>query len=102
MKWNVYYHNINKNKIEVVNIFDHHSFNRDVLKAYEEANTKEEFEKMVKASLMYYFWARCEWEITIWPWPSKYGPGIKVDVYQQVLNNWDQFIAYLISIRERG
>lgn len=40
MEWNVYIHNINQNKIEVYNIFEHGSFIEDLRKLVWNAKVK--------------------------------------------------------------
>lgn len=102
MEWNVVYHNMNSRKIEVYNIFDHYSFRQEVLKAMKECSAREEFEKAVNSSLMYYFWSKSEWEILIYPWLSELKNGIKVDVCWQVKNNWQRFMDYLWNCKEQG
>lgn len=83
-----------------------------------------QFAAEVKTSLMYYFWSKCEWEVVITSWPPyvdgkevdrlydektnmliDYGRFVrtdvrletreKIDVFDQVMMNWDQFIDYL-------
>ena len=125
MKWNVYRHNINKGKIEVYNIFDHYNFCKEVKKHLEECSDKEEFVEKLRCSLFYYFWAKAEHEVVITSWTphikieelnrlnterEKYvkewgreprslyvQPDIfkKVDIYEQVMNNWEVFLEYV-------
>lgn len=93
MKWNVYYHDINARKIKTYNIFDHGGFRRDVEQDLHRCKVRAEFEKLLKSNLMYYFWSKCEWEILISPWVGD-AETIKVDVYDQVMLNWDEFVDY--------
>lgn len=103
MKWNVIYNDINSKKMSVFNIFDHSGFYKDVLKAMERhTDNKESFAADVKSSLMYYFWSKYEWEILISPWPEMERETAKVDVYWQVMNNWEQFIDYVWDYRALG
>lgn len=95
MKWNVYYYNINRNKIEIYNIFNHGGFYNDVIKFSKKCTVKEEFEKELKNSLQYFFWSKSEWEILISPWIGKDDCKIKIDVYDQVINNWEVFVDYV-------
>ena len=128
--WNVFVEDINARKIEIHNIFDHYRFMEDLVnikKKYGEDFTK--FSEEVRKSLKYYYWSKCEWEVVITSWPpyinekefirlnlerneriSKYGQFIrtdanietskKIDVYDQVMMNWDVFIRYLWIKRE--
>ena len=43
---------------------------------------------------MYYFCAKAEWEIVISDWFGKQVEK-KIDVYDQVMLNWDRFIEWL-------
>ena len=96
MKWFVYYHSWNSNKITTFNIFDHYRFTADVEKALSRCRTKDEFAKQLKRDLFYYFGSKCEWEVVIKPWVGdKNNEGIKVDVYEQVMLNWDVFLDYV-------
>lgn len=95
MEWNVYYYNINKNKIETYNIFNHGGFNKDVLGDLDKYRNREDFAKALQSNLRYYFWSKCEWEVLIYPWPV--GPNdeaTKIDVFDQVMLNWDAFVEY--------
>ena len=94
--WNVYRHNINTRKIEVYNIFDHYSFFEECKKiAKKYKNDKATFVDEIRHSLMYYYWSKCEWEITIGGFPREDKGIIKEDVFDQVMLNWDSFIEYL-------
>lgn len=96
IEWNVIRHNINKDEIEVFNIFKHGGFKDDVLTYFNNCENKDDFANKVNSSLLYYFWSRCEWEIIISPWVGKKdNTEIKVDVYWQVKNNWNVFIDYI-------
>lgn len=99
MVWNVYYENFNGREIQSCNIFDHYSFSEDVKKIYKKYKDDfDTFSKEIKSSLMYYFWSKAEWEIIIGPWCGQNripDAKIKVDVYDQVMLNWDIFINYV-------
>ena len=96
MEWNVYRHNINRKKMEVYNIFDHSSFREDVEALFRECTEKEEFAERLKRILSYYFWCKAEHEIIIAPWVGgdKKKEAEKIDIYSQVMNNFDVFINY--------
>ena len=95
MTWYVYYHNINKRCIQPYNVFDHHGFLNDVRKALESCKTKTEFAEQLKRALMYWFWCKAEWEIIVAPWcGGSDREAIKVDVYSQVMLNWELFVDY--------
>lgn len=96
LKWYVYYHDWNGSEIKTFNIFNHGSFREDVEKYLKKYKNKEEFAKRLRSSLSYYFWSKCEWEVVITPWVSNRNTeDIKIDVYDQVMNNWDIFVDYV-------
>lgn len=96
LEWNVVIYDINQNKMKVYNVFNHGGFRDDVAKYVKQRKSKEEFSDLVNRALMYYFWNKCEWEILIKPWcGSRNDKEEKVDVYWQVMNNWDHFINYV-------
>lgn len=97
LEWNVYKEDFNGKEITTYNIFHHYGFYNDLLKA--KKKPEDEFKEAVKTSLMYHFWSKCEWEIILSDWPpSPEERGFKkekVDVYDQVMLNWDIFIEYV-------
>lgn len=98
--WNVYIFNINRQKMEVYNIFDHASFCYNVEAALAFCDIKEDFAEKLANNLLYYFWAKAEWEIVIKPWVGgREGVENKIDVYSQVKNNWDIFLDYCWSFK---
>lgn len=90
-----------------------------------ESESDRFFENEIRLQTQYYFWAKCEWEVVITSWPpyidveqidqlkakveehdSKYSwkqlridvsptVGEKIDVYDQLRANWEQFILYI-------
>ena len=125
LEWNVFRHDVNKNKIVAFNVFDHYRFNEDVQKSLKKFRDKSEFAEQLRRDLMYYFWSKYEYEVVIttfppyitmdeldrvnyerWSHKDKYGTdyvrqnvnldtGIKIDIYEQVMNNWDLFLDYV-------
>lgn len=96
MKWNVYYHNFNANKIETFNIFDHWRFNEDVQKDLSKYRNRDDFAQALRRNLFYYFGSKCEYEVLIGPWVGRKDDcTIKVDVYSQVMLNFDTFVDYV-------
>lgn len=130
MEWNVYIENVNNKKIVKFNIFNHYVFNREIEDVLKKNTSKEAAEKQIKSLLMYYYWSKSEWEIIITSWPPhtsqegllkmnkesemfqrNYGkPPVsvgtqlevaeKIDVYNQVMLNWDVFFNYVWSNRD--
>lgn len=96
MEWNVYVEDINRREIKTYNIFDHSSFREEIKSIYSKCKDKKEFAEKVKKCTMYYFWCKCEWEIVISGFPScKIVSEKKVDVYSQVMMNFEIFIEYV-------
>lgn len=97
LTWNVYISNFNTREIEIYNIFKHGSFLEDCQKNYKKnKENKEEFLENLKKDLKYYYWSKCEWEILLYPWVSKDNDkGLKIDVYDQIKMNWEQFCDYV-------
>ena len=99
MEWNVYYHDINAQKIIQWNIFKHGSFYKEVDDLLKSELDKEEFIERLRKSLMYYFWSKCEYEILVSPWVGRAGD-IKIDIYDQIMMNFDRFVDYVWSFKK--
>ena len=125
LKWYVYYHDFNGKKIKKFNIFNHCGFRNDVETYLKKYKDKDEFAEHLRRSLFYYYGSKSEWEIVITSWVphittseldrlnaereetlKKYGRepyslyvnpdvAIKIDVYNQVMNNWEIFLDYV-------
>lgn len=102
LEWNVFYYDINRNKITTYNIFKHSGFNKYVEKALETSKIKEEFAEILRRELMYYFWSKAEWELIIEltkdnhifliPWCGCRNPEeVKVDVTNDTSFDWSNF-----------
>lgn len=130
MQWNVLYNNFNARKIEEINIFKYSSFAKDVENLLKEDISKDEFADKLRRKLQYCFWSKCEWEVVVTSWPvhidkeeldrlnfeyedfnKKYGhypykinvaPEVrkKIDIYDQVILNWDIFVNYVWGHKE--
>lgn len=95
MKWNVYIYNVNHQKIEVHNIFEHRGLQEEIKKIISEYTIKDEFAERLKSELRYYYKSRAEWEIIVAPWVGNKNPDEeKIDVYDQIMNNWHVFLEY--------
>lgn len=98
LEWNAYYYNINQRKIEKFNIFYHSSFRQDIEKILKKnkERTKDAEEEILR-SLMYYYWSKAEWEILLCPWIGENNNEMKIDVYDQVMMNWNHFLDYIFE-----
>ena len=101
-QWIVLHHNINAKKIEPYNVLRHGGIRADIVKATKHCKTKEEFAEKLRSSLMYYYWSKCEWEIIVGPWcGGRDTKEIKIDVFDQVMYNWEHFLEYVWNERKR-
>lgn len=121
LEWNVFRHDFNAKKIVKYNVFEHSSFMKNVLKLPKD---KSAFEEQLRKDAMYYFWSKCEMEVIITSWPAyidskeyeritkenetrliergeparvlNIAPtvGSKIDIYEQLMLNWSQFVEY--------
>lgn len=92
--WHAYRCNMSTDKIEVFNVFDHSGFLNDCIKAAKKyRNDEVAFADEVRRNLFYYFCTKYEWEVEI-SGLSERDESAKVDVYQQVMMNWDHFVGY--------
>lgn len=95
LTWNVYYYSLNKKEIQKFNIFDHWKFSEDVAKDLHRCRNREDFGKLLRGHLFYYFCSKCEYEVLISPWIGDRDKGtIKIDIYDQVMMNWEIFLDY--------
>lgn len=97
MHWRVFVEDFNGKRIEEYDIFNHGSFVEDVRKAYRKHRTDfDAFAERVRGLLFYYFNSKCQWEVIVSAWPpSERVPERKIDVYEQVMLNWDVFTDYV-------
>ena len=102
--WYVYEENFNKQRIEVVDLFDSHYMSKECPKILKKCGEdKSAFASGLKEALMYQYWSRCEYEIVLtgWPPPNKDSfKDMKISIYDQVTLNWDAFIDYVWANRE--
>ena len=101
LEWNVFVHDINKRQMKIFNVFNHGRYRQEIIELlnFRYDYTLEEFKEKVKASTMYYYWCKCEWEILIAPWVGDIDKeSVKIDVYKQLEMNWNHYIKYLWEI----
>ena len=44
-------------------------------------------------------WSKCEYEIILSPWTGR-ADDIKIDIYDQIMMNWNSFVDYVWSLKE--
>ena len=121
LTWNAYIEDRNANTIKVFNIFNSFRFISGVIEANNKYKNDFEFLKKVRSSLMYAFWSKAEYEVIITSWPPhiekeeferltkedirfrtwvNLSMGEKIDVYNQVMINWEALKLYLLTNRK--
>lgn len=62
-----------------------------------------EFKEKLRKELMYWFWSKCEYEIVISPWVgrNKEEAEVKIDIHDQVMLNFNRFVDYCWSFKEK-
>ena len=99
LMWNVYAYNAQARCVITYNILAHDEFLNAIRScATQYPNNKKMFADDVRLALAYYFWGKQDWEITM----IARDTGVKcygniLDVYDQVMANWDVFIDYVWS-----
>lgn len=96
LEWNVYFADINKSRILILNIFKHQGFYNSLQNELKNINDKYEFEKILRNNCLYYFCAKCEFEIilTCCPEWDRFHKDT-VSIYDQLTINWDKFVDYI-------
>ena len=102
MEWYVLNYNFNLKKIEPINIFNYGNFLKDIKEIYKEYIERKEdiefFENKINSELLYYFWSKTEYEISVADLFEKdLEKYEKIDVYYQVKMNFKVFIEYLLN-----
>lgn len=121
LSWNVFICGFNKKEIENWNVFNHSGFTTDMIKCLKDCKDKLEFTAELKRDIMYYFGYKVEYETFITePFPHvtkkeidrlvaedvrycahvELEQGKKIDVYQQIMMNYQHFVNYLWNNRE--
>ena len=99
MEWYVYRHDSNKGKIikyNVVNtgVINHLTEMLNQIKKEKGHWNYDDLKEAAKQVYMYYYWGRSEHEIIIKEWVGKEATE-KVDVFDQLMLNWDIFVDHL-------
>ena len=102
MEWYVLNYNFNLKKIEPINIFNYGNLLEEIKEIYKEYIERKEdiefFENKINSQLLYYFWSKREYEISVGDLFEKdLEKYEKIDVYYQVKMNFKVFIEYLLN-----
>ncbi len=97
--WNVYHYSHISKQIEMWNIFHSIKFCEGIDRIIKKKYEKEAFAEEVRGELMCCFWTKYEYEITVckYPRPETDTDDLRVDVFDQVMLNFDVFIDYLYA-----
>ena len=98
MRWCVIVESMSRGEFYEMNVFDHSSYNADLQKIMKKRPTRAELSEELRHITMYYFWSKCEYEIIISSWlhcNRDDSPVMKIDVYDQLKMNWDNFVDYV-------
>lgn len=94
MEWNVLYYNCNSKRIEPYNVLKNAGEKR-IKECFSKSKNVAEFSELMRQEMMYYYWCKAEWETVISPFcGGSANDCLKIDVYDQLLLNWEQFIRY--------
>lgn len=101
LEWNVLWYNPNTRNIEPHNVFNNVTFRNECVLAAKKIDDEKEFKEEVRHALMYTYWCRCEYEVVISSFPPrKDTDASKIDIYDQIMLNFDKFASYCWENRE--
>ena len=89
-KWNVWIWNFNHDKLEQYDVVPMLLRELKSLRKDDFPMDKKSMNKELKEWARYHFWAKCEYEMIVHGWPEQKNDE-KVDVYNQLMLNWDTF-----------
>lgn len=95
-QFNVLNWDINRNQLDTYDVLPY--FRREYEACPCKPSTKEEWKEFIRKEGKYRYWARCEYEVIISPWPpQKKDVSVKIDVWQQIENNLDLIVKLLME-----
>lgn len=99
MEWYVYRHDTNKGKIIKYNVVNTGVINHliEMLNQIKKEKGHWNYDDFTAAAMQiyrYYYWGKCEHEIIIKEWVGREAEE-KVDVFDQLMLNWDIFVDHL-------
>ena len=93
--WKAYYHSMSWHEIRPFNIFEHGRFREEVRKLLLKCTEKEAFAEELRRSLSTITAVNVNGKLSSDLGGDRGTKEIKVDVYMQVMNNWDIFVDYV-------
>ena len=100
--WYVIFHDFNTKEFKPYDVLNHYTFSKDLnkyIKKYVEGDiTYSNLKERVRISAQSCFWARCEYEVVLscFP-PNENVDDKKIDIYYQLMLNFDVFFKYLLG-----
>ena len=106
LSWFVMYYSFNSNKIESYDVLAHRE--SDIKRLKKKAQTKDEFDNLMRREMLWYYWSKCEWELIlevdkdnhVWlvPWVGCRNPDeVRIDVTDRGDFDWVSFAQAHIS-----
>ena len=89
-KWNVWIWDFNHDRLEQYDVVPMLLRELKSLRKEDFPMDKKSMNEELKSWARYHFWAKCEYEMIVHGWPVKKNDE-KVDVYNQLMLNWDTF-----------
>ena len=89
-KWNVWIWDFNHDKLEQYDVVPMLLRELKSLRKKDFPMDKKSMNKELKSWERYHFWSKCEYEMIVHGWPEQKNDE-KVDVYNQLMLNWDTF-----------
>ena len=89
-KWNVWIWDFNHDKLEQYDVVPMLLRELKSLRKKDFPMDKKSMNKELKSWARYHFWSKCEYEMIVHGWPVQKNDE-KVDVYNQLMLNWDTF-----------
>ena len=102
-QFNVITYGFNSGQIEFYDVLPYFRrvWSEETKKSQKELKDKEKFKEWLLHKSMYMYWARCEYECLIGPWPYREDKLIdelrKIDVHAQIKSNVDVVVDILYS-----
>lgn len=100
-EWYVFVSDFNTKTIKTFNVFHSHNFLTGCKESFKKYKLPEQYNELaesIRHDAMYSFWSKSEYEIVITELMDRPDFNeVKIDVYQQLMLNWEPFIRYTID-----
>ena len=97
-EWYTFIEDFNKKEIIIFNVFRSHNFLEGCKRTFKRFKETERIEKEIKNWALYSFCSKFEYEIVITSLSNSDNFNErKIDVYDQLMLNWDAFFKYVLE-----